>query len=155
MVKQQQEVLFDERFFDRHAGAIILDTSVAIVELVASAWDAFASEVVIVWPDRSSNAKFSITDNGKGMSARMFDRRWWKLDYNRRSEEGNTVDPPEELKNFGPRRVYGRNGRGRHAAFRFSDPYIVRTWRDGTEVTYEVRRGTTRPFDITLLKTKR
>jgi hypothetical protein len=84
----------------------------------------------------------------------MFDRRWRKLDYNRRSEEGSTVDPAEELKKFGSRKVYGRNGRGRHAGFRFSDPYIVRTWRDGIEVTYEVTRGATRPFDITRLNTR-
>jgi hypothetical protein len=30
---KQQEVLFDERFLDKHAGAIIADTAVAIVEL--------------------------------------------------------------------------------------------------------------------------
>ena len=35
----------------------------------------------------------------------------------------------------------------RHSSF--PDPYRVRTWRDGTETTYEVRRGTTQPFDIT------
>lgn len=151
---KQQEMLFDARFLDKHAGAIIADTAVAIVELVANAWDAYASEVVIVWPDQASATNFSITDNGKGMSARTFDRRWRKLDYDRRSEEGSTVDPPEELKKFGPRRVYGRNGRGRHAAFRFSNPYIVRTWRDGTEVTYEVKRGSTRPFDVTPTNTR-
>ena len=60
--------------------------------------------------------------------------------------------PPPERKGLPSRRTYGRNGRGRHAAFRFSDPYIVRTWRDGTELTYEVRRGSSAPFEIKLLK---
>jgi hypothetical protein len=64
------------------------------------------------------------------------------------------ADPPSDLKGFSPRKAYGRNGRGRHAGFRFSDPYTVRTWRDGSEVTYEVRRGTTQPFDIKLLGTR-
>jgi hypothetical protein len=146
---EKQSVLFDERFLDKHAGSIIADTAVAIVELVANAWDAYASEVDITWPDSVSESGFAIVDNGKGMTAEMFEQRWRKLDYNRVIEEGVIVAPPEELKKFGPRRAYGRNGRGRHASFRFSDPYTVRTWRDGVEVTYEVSRGN--PFDITLL----
>ena len=108
----KQGILFDERFLDRHAGAIITDTAVAVVELVANAWDAYASEVEISWPNRNSGARFSIFDNGKGMTAAMFDRRWRILDYNRLAEEGSQVDPPEELKDFGPCRTYGRNGRG-------------------------------------------
>jgi hypothetical protein len=151
----KQGILFDERFLDRHAGAIITDTAVAVVELVANAWDAYASEVEISWPNRNSGARFSIFDNGKGMTAAMFDRRWRILDYNRLAEEGSQVDPPEELKDFGPCRTYGRNGRGRHAAFRFSDPYIVRTWRDNTELTYEVSRGTTTAFNIALATTRK
>src|SRR5258708_1264192 len=150
----KQSILFDERFLDRHAGALITDTAVAVVELVANAWDGYAWEVKIIWPNHNSDRRFSIIDNGKGMTADMFDRRWRKLDYNRSAEEGDQVDPPNELKDFGPRRTYGRNGRGRHAAFRFSDPYIVRTWRDGTELTYQVRRGTTSPFEITLVNTR-
>ena len=150
----KQHVLFDERFLDRHAGAIITDTAVAMVELVANAWDAYASEVEITWPNQNTGAEFSISDNGKGMTAKMFERRWRKLDYNRATEEGILAEPPIELKNFGPRTTYGRNGRGRHAAFRFSDPYLVRTWRDGTVVTYQVKRGTTQPFDIALIATK-
>ena len=149
-----QGVLFDHRFLEKHAGAIISDTSVAIVELVANCWDSYASEVSIRWPDREHGATFEIADNGKGMTRAMFERRWRKLDYNRLVEEGDSVEPPAELEQFGARRAYGRNGRGRHAAFRFSDPYQVRTWRDGTEVTFEVRRGTTQPFDVKLLSTR-
>jgi len=53
-----------------------------------------------------------------------------------------------------PREAYGRNGKGRQAAFRFGDPYRVRTWRDGVEVVFEVRRGGARPFEIMLLKSR-
>lgn len=120
----------------------------AVVELVANAWDAFASAVDIVWPNAATGQAFSITDNGKGLTPQMFERRWRKIDYNRIAEEGDEAEPPIELKGLSPRKVFGRNGRGRHAAFRFSDPYRVRTWRDGLEIIYEVRRGTTRPFDI-------
>jgi hypothetical protein len=48
------QLLFEERFLERHAGSIIAESSVAIVELVANAWDAWATEVDIVWPDRGS-----------------------------------------------------------------------------------------------------
>jgi Histidine kinase-, DNA gyrase B-, and HSP90-like ATPase len=106
-------------------------------------------------PNRKDDLCFSILDNGKGMTAAQFERRWRKLDYNRVAEEGTKVDPPDELNHFPPRRTYGRNGRGRHAAFRFSDPYIVRTWRDGTAVTFEVRRGTNQPFEIKLRETRK
>jgi hypothetical protein len=37
-----QEVLFDERCLLRHAGAIMTEPDVALVELVANAWDAYA-----------------------------------------------------------------------------------------------------------------
>ncbi len=141
-------ILFDERFLDLHAGSIISDTSVAIVELVANAWDAYATNVEITWPNQQTETPFSIVDNGKGMTPAQFDKRWRKIDYNKLAEEGGQSDPPSELKGHAPRKAYGRNGRGRHAGFRFSDPYRVRTWRDGTETTYEVRRGTTQPFDV-------
>lgn len=53
-----------------------------------------------------------------------------------------------------PRNPYGRNGKGRHAAFKFSDPYRVRTWRDGEETIYEVRRGTKQPFDVKIVSSR-
>ncbi|QCI64583.1 ATP-binding protein [Phreatobacter stygius] len=149
-----QGVLFDERFLGKYAGAIISDTSVAIVELVANAWDAYATEVVIRWPQRGNATWFSITDNGRGMTAAQFARRWGTMDYDKIADEGNRVDPPEELVNYPQRQPYGRNGKGRHAAFRFSNPYVVRTWRDGIEVTYEVSRSSELPFAFKLLSTR-
>lgn len=144
----KQGVLFDDRFLDRYAGPIISDPAVAIVELVANAWDAYATRVDIVWPKRTEGIAFSISDNGKGMTSEQFQRRWKTLDYNRVVDEGTRSTPPAELKNAPARNAYGRNGKGRHAAFKFSDPYLVSTWRDGKELTYEVRRGTTQPFDV-------
>ena len=145
---ESQGTLFDERFLERYAGAIINDPEVAIVELVANAWDAWATRVDIRWAERGDDQTFSITDDGKGMSEAQFLRRWRTLDYNKLVEEGPTATPPDELKEFGPRRTYGRNGKGRHAAFRFGDPYVVRTWCDGREITYEVRRQANVPFDL-------
>ena len=147
-------VLFDDRFLDRYAGPIISDTNVAIVELVANAWDAYATRVEITWPDRSKNQLFSISDNGKGMTSEQFEQRWNTLDYNKYDVEGRKSNPPLDLKNFAPRDPYGRNGRGRHAAFRFSDPYLVTSRRDGNECTYEVRRGTHQPFEVKKIRNK-
>lgn len=145
------EVEFDGRFLDKHAGSIITDIPTAVAELVANAWDAYATEVEITWPDRHSGSIFSIRDNGLGMTQSMFERRWSKLDYNRDIEQGGWQTPPDDLEGYQSRKVYGRNGRGRHAAFRFSDPYTVTTWRDGVELTYEVRRGGVQPFEISLI----
>ena len=146
--------LFDERFLDRHAGSIIHDPAVSIVELVANAWDAWATRVDVVWPEHGEGRTFSITDNGKGLTEQEFRRRWGTFDYNKHAEEGPVAPPPSELAQFAGRRAYGRNGRGRHAAFRFGDPYLVRTWRDGLELTFEVRRDLAKAFDFELIATR-
>jgi hypothetical protein len=149
---EDSTLLFDDRFMERHAGSIISDPAVAIVELVANAWDAWATQVDIVWPEPGSETTFTIVDNGKGMTEAQFQQRWKTLDYNRVRDEGAESVPPSELATLRPRAAYGRNGKGRHAAFRFGLGYLVRTWREGTEVTFEVRRGVTQPFTIERLK---
>src|SRR5688572_32218747 len=102
---EKQQVLFAERFLDRHAGSVITDPAVAITELVANCWDAFATRVEILWPNQSEGRQFSIRDNGKGMTAIQFQSRWRKLDYNKVAEEGELSDPPDDLKNLSPRVV--------------------------------------------------
>ncbi len=149
-----QSVMFDGRFLDRHAGSIIADPAVAVVELVANCWDAWATRVDIVWPDRGDGACFSITDNGKGMTEPQFRKRWGTIDYNKTREEGKESAPPPELANSTARAPFGRNGKGRHAAFRFGESYRVRTWRDGVAVSFDVRRGATQPFLIQLAETE-
>ena len=89
-----QGTIFDERFLGRYAGAIMSDPTTALVELVANAWDAYATKVEIQWPDRETGAAFRIEDNGLGMSADEFEIRWRTLDYNRLSYQGATVMPP-------------------------------------------------------------
>jgi len=63
-----QAFLFDERFLPRHAGAIMSEPDVALVELVANAWDAYATDVNITWPDPKTRTPFMIRDNGCGMT---------------------------------------------------------------------------------------
>jgi len=148
MAADGEPELFDERFLDKHAGAIISDLTVALVELVANAWDAYATEVHIQWPDGTRDRPFSIRDNGKGLTGEQFAQRWRTLNYNRVAAEGELSLPPPELGTSKPRRPYGRNGQGRLAGFAFSDPYDVVTRAGGEEVTFQVKRSSgSLPFD--------
>src|SRR5690606_25866035 len=97
MASEQQLLAFDQRFLDRHAGPIISDLSVALVERVANAWGAYATEVDITWPTNDGARTFSIKDNGRGMTAAHFEQRWGVFDYNRVKAEGEYVSPPTEL----------------------------------------------------------
>lgn len=146
-------LLFGDRFLTSYAGQIITDPSTAIVELVANAWDAHATRVDIDWP--RAGRPFRIRDNGEGMTAEAFMLRWRMLNYNRLEEQGSRSVPPADLENAVPRTVHGKNGKGRHAAFLFGDPYRVRTWRDGKESHFSVSRCRTmeRPFDVEQLGT--
>jgi len=144
-----QGTLFEERFLGRYAGSIMSDPTAAIVELVANAWDAYATKVDIQWPDRDTATQFRIEDNGIGMTPAEFEVRWRTLDYDRMLHQGQLVLPPQGLTGL-PRPVYGRNGKGRLAGFLFSTPYKVRTWRDGREATYLVSQGKADPIKFEL-----
>lgn len=148
MAVEIEPTLFDDRFLDKHAGAIISDLTVALVELVANAWDAYATRVEIQWPDGTRDRPFSIRDNGKGLTREQFAQRWRTLNYNRLVAEGEFSLPPPELDGSKPRRPYGRNGQGRLAGFAFSDPYDVITRAAGEEVAFQVKRTSgALPFD--------
>jgi len=132
----------------RYAGLIVKDPAVALTELVANAWDAYATEVSIEWPDKATGTPFRIEDNGRGMTAVQFDERWRTFEYDRIERQGARVLPPPGSTAMRERSVYGRNGKGRHAAVLFSSPYLVRTWRDGTETTFRVSQTSTNPLAI-------
>ena len=70
---RQGTLQFDQRFMPRYAGAIIHDPAVALVELVANAWDAYATRVDVVWPNKDAGVPFSIQENGKGMTPQQFE----------------------------------------------------------------------------------
>lgn len=139
MIESVTGPLFGEGFLDKYVGHIIDDPEIAIVELVANAWDAHATRVDISWP--SSEKQFKIVDNGGGMSADEFDRRWRTLDYERTKEQGRKTNPPPSLTAAKPRQAYGRNGRGRHAAFYFGDPYTVITTQNGVKSSFRIIRS--------------
>src|ERR1019366_7415767 len=127
---------FSTNFLKDHAGHIITDPKTAITELIANAYDAGAMAVDITWPD-DKVGPFAIADNGTGMTHEEFNRRWRTLSYDRLKEQWAGVEfPPGVPKRH--RTAFGRNGKGRHAAFCFSDRYSVETRKDGRRIVAEV-----------------
>jgi hypothetical protein len=144
---------FGSGFLVDHARLIISDPKIAIVELVANAWDAGADQVEITWPI-STPGRIAIKDNGLGMTRDEFVLRWRELSYNRREAQGEEVDFPIGNKTS-YRKAFGRNGKGRHSMFCFNDKYYVKTWRDGQCNTFSVERSTGEsPFKFDLLNTE-
>jgi HSP90 family molecular chaperone len=134
----KQTALFDDRFLESFAGqSIIGDTKVAIMELIANAWDAGASKVAIEWPYDDGN-RFSVLDNGHGMTESEFNKRFRTLAYNRSRYQGVYASIPEDNEGISKRPVFGKNGKGRFTSFSFGQEFFVRTWRDGKENTFRV-----------------
>lgn len=142
---EQQSLLFDERFLESYAGTIMVDPATAITELVANCWDAYATEVRIVWPDATAGSHFEIVDNGKGMTRDEFRYIWRTIAYNRIAAHGPTSTPPADVLGQ-PRMVFGKNGKGRFAAFCFAQEYVVHSVRDGQAFECRVRRTPTDPL---------
>lgn len=142
-------ILYDERFLTSHVGKLILsDPKVAIVELIANAWDAGATEVEIKWPEGGTNQPLVVSDNGIGMTDAEFNRRWRTLNYNRQEDLGEKVAFPEGSPSL-ERFAFGRNGVGRWASFCFGDCFTVDTRKAALRNKYKVEKGTTEPFKIT------
>ena len=135
----QQELFFGEGFLEDHAGSIIREPRVAVIELIANAYDAGATEVKIEWP-YENGGPFSIIDNGAGMTKDEFYVRWKTLSYNRQESQGRFADNPNGIS--GERRVaFGRSGKGRHGAFCFANSYEVETRKGGKSFTCMVERA--------------
>jgi len=142
---------FADRFLQDHAGQIITDARTAMLELIANAYDAGATHIDIVWPTERGE-KFSVTDDGIGMTKDEFEHRWKTLCYDRPKEQGATVVFPPGVKGV-QRIAFGRSGKGRHAPFCFADSYEVVTWRDGSCLRVRVGLSTDgkSPFQVHLL----
>ncbi len=128
---------FGPRFLTDHAGYIITDARIALVELIANAYDAGATTVKITWPDNYGEP-FEIQDNGTGMTKEEFAHRWKTFSYDRRQEQGEHAELPPDTHLKTKRIAFGQTGKGRFGAFCFADNYQVETWRDGTATTITV-----------------
>jgi hypothetical protein len=140
-------ITFGSRFLERHAGHIMSDPAIALVELVANCYDAGATDVRIRWPNECGG-EFEVADNGIGMTADEFNRRWKKLSYSRVDEQGTAVTFPADARTSGSRMAFGQSGIGRHGAFCFNDTYTVETCKDGTlsRIKVTITPGGTEPF---------
>ena len=140
-MKDRQTFLYAERFLESFTGATLMkDTKVAIMELIANSWDAGATQVDIIYPT-SDNDVFSITDNGHGMTEGQFNTRFRTLAYNRTAEQGNFAEIPASNNIISKRPAFGRNGKGRFAAFAFGEEFVVKTWRDGNANSFRVYKA--------------
>jgi hypothetical protein len=142
---------FAESFLVYHAGRVISDPQVAIVELVANSWDAGADRVEITWP-RGLGETLSVADNGTGMTLEEFQKRWPTLNYNRAESQGSVVEFPPGVRSRS-RMAFGRSGIGRHAMFCFANEYFVETRKADRVVTLRVsRRSGQSPFAFDLVQ---
>lgn len=142
---EQKTLLYDERFLESYAGAIITDPATAIVELVANCWDAYATDVSITWPDATQHKQFKIVDNGHGMTRDEFQHIWRTIAYNRLSSGGPRTSPPPDVQGQ-PRTVFGKNGKGRFASFCFASEYLITSRKNGQEFVCRVHRTSVDPL---------
>jgi len=133
----EQSCLFGPKFLEKFVGKNILyDVKVAIVELIANAWDAGAKEVRITWPTNHDDYHFQIEDDGQGMTKEEFSHRWRSFPYDRSTQQKNNITVDKKK-----RTVFGKNGVGRFSGFFFADSYFVKSYKNGYFFDYEVKAG--------------
>lgn len=133
--------LYEEDFLARTIGGDLMKKpEVALAELVANAWDAGASKVLLTVPDRRGEI-LEIADDGVGLTMAQFKQRWMTLAYNRQKAQGEEVEFPPGRS--GARAAFGRNGQGRHGLLCFANSYVVDTRREGkrARITVQVANG--------------
>lgn len=128
--------LFEEDYITRTYYRLVNAPDIALTELIANSWDSGALNVRLEIPNTLSK-HIVIEDDGSGMTREEFYHRWMKLGYKRIKHQGSQVIFPEDF-DVTPRKVYGRNGIGRHSLFCFSDVYQVESWKNGTAWSFEI-----------------
>lgn len=128
---------FGTNFMGDHAGQIVTDPKVAIMELVANCSDAGSTAVEIFCPTEGGK-ELSVKDNGVGMSKGEFEARWNTINFDRRKTIGKDVVYPPDVTTKPNRKLYGKSGKGRHAGFCFSDTYQVITSKNGNKTIAKV-----------------
>src|SRR6185437_10683316 len=124
-----QGCLYEEEYLRRTLGAIANTPDIALTELVANAWDAGASRVDLTLPEESGEF-LAIADDGTGMTAQEFRKKWMTLGYDRIKNQGPMAEfPPDRVSQSRP--AFGRNGVGRHGMLCFASEYEVQTRKEG------------------------
>lgn len=112
----------------RHLGLQMYSGAVpAIAELISNAYDAMARNVWITLPTGrplQENDEIAVTDDGHGMTFDDCNHDYLRVGRNRRGGQSGRTEPYNNLE---PRRVQGRKGIGKLAAFGIADRIGVRT----------------------------
>ncbi len=112
----------------RHLGLQMYSGAVpAIAELISNAYDAMARNVWITIPTGRSlheDDKVAVTDDGHGMTYDECNDHYLHVGRDRRGRQAGRTEPYNDLE---PRRVQGRKGIGKLAAFGIADRIGVRT----------------------------
>ncbi|SEW49943.1 ATP-binding protein [Chitinophaga arvensicola] len=138
-MSQKHHATFADRFLESFVGsAIFCEPKVAIIELIANAWDAGSTEVNITWPE-SDGDRFEISDNGHGMTEGEFESRFMVLAYDRIKDIGGmALIPPSHRDKIASRPAFGKNGKGRMASFAFGNVFTVSTSKNNLQNTYDI-----------------
>ena len=139
--KLYSPIVETKRIIEKIAKIVLKNPEVAIIELIANAWDSGATRVDIEWPTKE-NPSFSINDNGSGMTDKEFKERWSAVGYNRLEHQDINIqisDPKTGISY--KRRTFGKNGIGKFAAFCFADKIRVSTSKDGKQNNYLLTRN--------------
>lgn len=141
-----------EKSFKEHINNIVNNPYNAIVELIANAHDAGANELYIEWAVDFLNNKshlIKFQDDGKGMSNDEFKNIWVELSYDRlKNNGGEFIDIVTDDGKVIPRKVYGKNGKGRHSPFAFSNKYTVKTIKNKECSIFEILEDSEAGFSI-------
>ena len=99
-----------------------------IAELVANAWDANATRVVIEIPDKpidEATSKIRIIDDGIGMSDQDIRSKYLIIGRDRREKEQSEETPPPHK-----RRIMGRKGIGKFSGFGIAKEIVIESAKD-------------------------
>lgn len=111
---------------------LITDDFIAVFELVKNSYDAYASEVKIIFDDD----KIIISDNGKGMSFEDLQDKWLFLAYSAKKEEkeDNSIKDDADYRDKIQAKRYfaGAKGIGRFSCDRLGNELILTTRKDKT-----------------------
>ncbi|MBN2891045.1 MAG: ATP-binding protein [Bacteroidales bacterium] len=112
---------------------LITDDFIAVFELVKNSYDAYASEVKIIFEDD----RIIISDNGKGMSFQDLQDKWLFLAYSAKKEEkeDNSIKDDADYRDKIQAKRYfaGAKGIGRFSCDRLGNELILTTRKDKTD----------------------
>jgi uncharacterized protein (TIGR02391 family) len=124
---RELELKFDPQTI-KHLGLKMYSTlPPAIAELIANAYDADASEVLINLEEENNKPKnILIIDNGDGLSYEEINDKFLVIGRNRRLDEGD--QPSRKYK----RKSTGKKGLGKLSLFGLANTIIIKTIKDNT-----------------------